>query len=219
MSEALNCSQEGSKSDKRMDSVSRILDATVHCVARYGYENASITHICNEAGVSRGLIHYHFENKEQLFVAAVRQIADGISQKLFQMVMENPASIANFDSLARNMYGMVLDSPEITSFMVELSAAANHNETLRKYYLEYREQQAQFIRENLEKALGAHLKSVPFDITLSIRLVEAVMLGVSVIRAATKDENQSREIFEGFLAMANVFMSLQAMAGTKNEQE
>lgn len=200
---------------KQHDSVTRILEATVQCVAKYGYENASITHICNKAGVSRGLIHYHFENKEQLFVAAVQQIATGIFNQLQEMVINNPASISSFDSLARRMYDLVLKDPDITSFMVELSAAANHNETLRKYYLEYREQQALFIKSHLEKALGAQLNTLPFNLDMAIRLVEAVMLGVSVQRGATKDERQGRETFEGFLTMANIMLSMQAMLGMK----
>ncbi len=50
------------------DARHRILEATVECIVRDGLANVRMAAIAEEAGVSSGLLHYHFDTKEQLFV-------------------------------------------------------------------------------------------------------------------------------------------------------
>jgi AcrR family transcriptional regulator len=56
--------------------LSRIISAAQRCLARDGYANVSIKDIAREAGVAPGLLHYYFECKEDLLVAAVREAAN-----------------------------------------------------------------------------------------------------------------------------------------------
>ena len=48
-----------------------ILDAGVKCFGQMGYDQTSITSIAQEAGVSRGAVYGHFEDKEAIFRAVV----------------------------------------------------------------------------------------------------------------------------------------------------
>ena len=44
----------------------RLIDATLACLKRYGFQGASIRKICAEAGVSVGLINHHYASKDEL---------------------------------------------------------------------------------------------------------------------------------------------------------
>ncbi|MDC3401611.1 TetR/AcrR family transcriptional regulator [Alphaproteobacteria bacterium] len=55
---------------------SKLIDATVTCLKRYGYSNASINQIQMEAGVSRGALTHHFPNKEDLIVATLDRLLE-----------------------------------------------------------------------------------------------------------------------------------------------
>lgn len=58
-------------STKRKDrSKQRLIDATLEALVQFGYAEASISKIIQIAGLSRGMVHLHFENKEALFAAA-----------------------------------------------------------------------------------------------------------------------------------------------------
>ncbi len=46
----------------------RILAAAAECIVRDGLAQVRMAGIAREAGVSAGLLHYHFDTKEQLFV-------------------------------------------------------------------------------------------------------------------------------------------------------
>jgi AcrR family transcriptional regulator len=56
------------KKDERM---SKIINAAVKVLAVKGYDNATIADISDAAGISRGLPHYYFKDKEDLVIKAL----------------------------------------------------------------------------------------------------------------------------------------------------
>ena len=50
----------------------RILRATVECIAGKGVEGTSITEICKLAGLSTGALYVHFSNRDDILAEAVR---------------------------------------------------------------------------------------------------------------------------------------------------
>lgn len=52
----------------------QIVDALLPVMAERGYEGASIQAIARQAGLAPGLIHYHFDSKQQILLEAVRQL-------------------------------------------------------------------------------------------------------------------------------------------------
>jgi len=48
-------------------SVQAILNGAEHCFINKGFDGASMSAICHQAGVTQSLIHYHFHNKETLW--------------------------------------------------------------------------------------------------------------------------------------------------------
>jgi AcrR family transcriptional regulator len=55
-----------------------ILDAACRCLSEKGYAATTISEIAAEAGVSRGLLHYYFKNKEELMAKALRASGEAI---------------------------------------------------------------------------------------------------------------------------------------------
>jgi AcrR family transcriptional regulator len=49
----------------------RLLDAAVRLIAREGIDNVRIARIAAEAGVSAGLVHYHFASRDALLEEAI----------------------------------------------------------------------------------------------------------------------------------------------------
>jgi AcrR family transcriptional regulator len=65
----------------------RILAAAAHCIVRDGLAHVRMAGIAREAGVSSGLVHYHFATKEQLF-AAVLAYSGTVSHALTEQALE-----------------------------------------------------------------------------------------------------------------------------------
>jgi len=64
----------------------RILAAAAECIVRDGLAKVRMAGIAKAAGVSAGLLHYHFDTKEQLF-ADVLSYSHGVSAVLNQQAM------------------------------------------------------------------------------------------------------------------------------------
>src|SRR2546423_15723464 len=64
--------------ERRLDSdkAKRIVRAMRTSVARRGAAASTFDHVAQEAGVSRGLLHYYFGTKERLLVEVVRHDSD-----------------------------------------------------------------------------------------------------------------------------------------------
>jgi TetR/AcrR family transcriptional repressor of bet genes len=57
----------------------QLIDATIRAIGRFGYANATLTQVANEAGLSPGIVNFYFKSKEQLLIATLEQIAEEYS--------------------------------------------------------------------------------------------------------------------------------------------
>ena len=65
-----------SRSDRKVRTRAQIIEATIRCVAEHGVEGATVSAIVADAGVSRGLLGYHFGGKPALLIASFQALAD-----------------------------------------------------------------------------------------------------------------------------------------------
>jgi AcrR family transcriptional regulator len=66
----------GSESAPEKDRQERILDAALTLLARGGISAVSMRAVAREAGVSLGLVNYHYADKTRLIAAALRRIEE-----------------------------------------------------------------------------------------------------------------------------------------------
>ncbi|MEW2399258.1 TetR/AcrR family transcriptional regulator [Streptomyces sp. NPDC046862] len=59
-----------------VDRQARILDATLHLLARHGISGVSMRAVAREAGVALGLVNYHYEDKNSLIRAVLHRIEE-----------------------------------------------------------------------------------------------------------------------------------------------
>ena len=62
---------EASRAAARASARARILDAAVRLIAHEGINDVRIARIAMQAGVSAGLLHYHFASRDSLLAEAL----------------------------------------------------------------------------------------------------------------------------------------------------
>jgi len=72
----------------------QIVDALVDVMAKRGYDGASVADIAKHAGLAPGLVHYHFKNKLEILIEAVRALATSHAEALDAAVAAKPADDA-----------------------------------------------------------------------------------------------------------------------------
>ena len=73
----------------------RIREAALELFSRLGFERATMGEIAAEAGVSQATLHYHFEDKFQLWRAAMLQLRAviGEEERLLEAAMDSPPEV------------------------------------------------------------------------------------------------------------------------------
>ncbi|NKQ53067.1 TetR/AcrR family transcriptional regulator [Amycolatopsis sp. K13G38] len=62
------------QAERREQTRTALLDATVECLVELGYARSSMQEICARAGVSKGAAQHHFADKADLMAAAVEHL-------------------------------------------------------------------------------------------------------------------------------------------------
>lgn len=57
----------------------QLINATIDSLAKRGYAETTLADIADGAGLSRGIVNFHFESKEKLLVETLRTMADEYS--------------------------------------------------------------------------------------------------------------------------------------------
>lgn len=62
----------------------QIVQGLLRVMAERGYERASIAEIARAAGLTPGLVHYHFTEKQEVLLTLVEQLAGGVRERVRQ---------------------------------------------------------------------------------------------------------------------------------------
>lgn len=181
------------------DARQRILQATVECFRAYGYEKSSMRMIATTAKVSQTLLHYHFETKEKLFDAAINDVARKLFAEAEAQLTQAATVPDGLADAAGLLYTLFIDNLDTVTFVVEFGAAANHNDFLRTAYLDFRDAQRRQFAALLQTITGGQAPEHLID--ESVRLMEIVLLGMSMQRPFVIDAARFRGDFDSFVLM------------------
>jgi AcrR family transcriptional regulator len=82
-----------------------IVRATIRCLARDGYSGLTMKKVAREAGVSQGILHYYFKDKQAILVAALEQVMADLDRR----VIEAARGVREPDARLRSLIATCLD--------------------------------------------------------------------------------------------------------------
>jgi len=124
---------------------SQIMDAAIEELCRKGYDAASVSDICEEAGVSKGAFYHHFPSKQALFLAIMQDWLRGIDTQLFaKRIPEKnvPQSIKDMGSTLGVIFQAA--SGQMPMFMEFMVQASRDKEVWKAVIAPYRQYQRSF---------------------------------------------------------------------------
>jgi AcrR family transcriptional regulator len=124
----------GARAERRLDSekARHIVAAMRSSVARRGAAGSTFDHVAQEAGVSRGLVHYYFGSKERLLVEVVRHDADVRIHALEERLRGAGTIDAIVEALVAQLEAFVAEDAGSHAVIHELLSAARRNEEIRE---------------------------------------------------------------------------------------
>src|SRR5947209_9266720 len=121
------------RGDRRIDSdkAKRIVGAMRRSVGRRGAAGSTFDHVAQEAGVSRGLLHYYFGTKERLLVEVVRHDSEIRLHALEQRLAGAHSIDAIIDALVTQLKDFLDEDPASKALIYEMFSVSRRNEEIR----------------------------------------------------------------------------------------
>jgi TetR/AcrR family transcriptional repressor of bet genes len=161
-----------------------IVAAMLPVMARHGYEKATIQAIAREAGLTPGLIHYHFKSKQEILVSLVAAIVEFARTRY-----EGPSSLSArpMDRLQAYVHARLgLGSgaaPDMVAAWVMIGAEAVRQPEVRVLYEQAIAQELALLTQLLSACLAEKRRALDPAPTLAAGLV-ALMEGAFQLSSA-----------------------------------
>lgn len=72
----------------------QLIEATIDCIAQRGYAGTTLAEVADGAGLSRGIVNFHFHSKERLLIETLRYLSQVYDRNWREAVKKAPASAA-----------------------------------------------------------------------------------------------------------------------------
>ncbi len=91
----------------------QIIDATLQTIARQGMADITLSEIAKAAGVSHGLVNFHFETKEKLLAATLQYISDEYTAAwMAEVARAGPDPALRLDAIVTADLGEAIYTPD-----------------------------------------------------------------------------------------------------------
>ncbi|MEY4065679.1 MAG: hypothetical protein RIR26_1887 [Pseudomonadota bacterium] len=168
-----------SKADLAAERKSQIINATIDCIARYGYNNFSMQDVARIADVSKGIIHYYFLNKEDLMMAVLERVAGDIESLLAGITEKTQDPSEQLRQMIRVCFDIVRQKREYYCINMDFWTQINQKEKVRlavaKHYAKFRSTTAAIVQAGVD---AGHFK--PIDAAHAASVIIAIVDGISL---------------------------------------
>lgn len=179
-----------------------LIEATLTCLKRYGFQGASIRKICAQAGVSVGLINHHYAGKDELVAEAYLAVTGRVMRLLREAIAEAaPSARARLSAFFRASFSPALLDPQLLeawlAFWGAVKTADSINQAHEHSYGEYRALLGQTLAE-----LAREERWGDFDTDLAAISLSALLDGLwleSGLNPATFTPEQGMQICEAWV--------------------
>lgn len=178
----------------------QLIDATINCVSKHGISGTTLTVVTKEAGLSLGLVNFHFKSKEALLTATLNALAQE-----HRALWVN--ALTDCDLPAAERLRAIVDAqfhPRICSrkklaVWFAFFGEATHRESYRKSSshidLERQETSADLCRQII--AEGDYTNTKAEDVSLSLEgLFDGFWLNILMYPAKFNREDAARQVFD-----------------------
>lgn len=132
-----------------------IIEATFFCIALKGYSNITMQDIADSAGVSKGVIHYYFRNKDELFLSVLEKLIKDLDGHLARNVDQAKTPPEKVRAIINAVFEKTGANKKFQIVVLDLWAHSMRNATLktahRSQYARYRHLAKKIIAEGIDE--------------------------------------------------------------------
>ncbi len=146
-----------SKPDVAAERKDQIVRATVDCITRHGYHNFSMQDVARTAGVSKGIIHYYFLNKDDLMMSVLDKVAGDIENILVADMESITSPIEKLKVFIAVSFDVVRSTKEYyqvnMDFWTQINQKKEVRQVISRHYAKFRDSCARVIEEGVKQGV------------------------------------------------------------------
>ncbi len=199
----------GLLSNADAEPIERILSAAEQCFRSAGYASTSLREIAEAAGVSKSLLHYHFQSKEHLFLEVLVRIYNRLAVRVTESLGEKgtPTERALFGLDA--LYDALGNNPDI-QVQAKVWAHSLSNESLRGHAERLRAHLHAEIVRTMKRILGSAAERLPLSLETTADLLWATVSGLG-LQGSTDSNQRVEEAFRGLRRLVEMALEEKAV--------
>ena len=183
-------------------SVQRILDAAARLFGREGYQGASMGQVALEAGVSKGLLHYHFRSKEHLLIEAQRATFRQIHARFEDRFRQGDIGLDTALEALDALWDALFDMRKWAPFMVETMSLATQQGPVREHLDAFYAESDDLLRRGLDRVFADQMPVPPHRMGLVIR---AALHGLVIELAYARSDADVARVQQTYRDLRRVF--------------
>jgi AcrR family transcriptional regulator len=188
------------------DKAAQIVEAMRASVAARGIVGSTFDHVAGEAGVSRGLLHYHFGTKESLLVEVVRRESDVRIERLEEAIGGAADAEDVLGALVRSFHEWLGDQPNPVVMTYEMLTLAQRNDEIGAELAELGRRIRSHLSDALERKQRSGVLSLRVEPELAAMFLFALADGV-MLRRLSEPELDIAPLTEQAIAAARAVLS------------
>lgn len=144
-----------SKGDVAAERKSQIVKATVACITKYGYHNFSMQDVAKAAGVSKGIIHYYFLNKDDLMMSVLSEVASNIEKILQDDMSPSYSPERRLAVFMEIVFDVVIRTREYYQVNMDFWTQINQKEEVRKVIASHYDKFRSTVKNVIEEGIAS----------------------------------------------------------------
>jgi AcrR family transcriptional regulator len=157
----------------------QITGAAYEIIAEKGYYNFTMMDIAKRAGVSSGLIHHYFKDKENMLVTLLREMQQSVRATTEQAIEEVTDPTKKLEIFMERAFALAESNKEYLYVTYDFLTQIKYNERMQrimsKLYRGYRETMVDILREGKTKGVFHEV-----DEHYVASLFVSIMLGIEL---------------------------------------
>lgn len=114
-------------SGDRNQSETRLLESATRLFSSKGYDATSVRDIIEDAGVTRPVLYYYFQNKEDLYTRLIEAQFKLMSDEIDVVVQSSEPFVEKLRALVRDSFRRAESSPETVSLLLQFFFSARND--------------------------------------------------------------------------------------------
>jgi AcrR family transcriptional regulator len=148
-------------------------------VGQKGYYDFTVRDIAREAGLSTGLVHYYFKNKEDLLLNLLKEINRNMTVILNRNIIKSDDPREKLNIFMKQAFDLVKNEKDYFYIVIDFWTQVNKNERMKraniKLFKSYRDEISKILKEGVEK--GVFMKmDVDFTSAFIISIIQGLII-------------------------------------------